>query len=125
MSISDALGYKHVNLWLEQYEDNLDENAARVSLRDESAGFGKRFAANKVRPLVLNLSTEFSGDIVLDFRGIDLISASYADELVVKLLRNPGVGERLRLANLSDACSAVIGELSIERLVFWKSRRAF
>ena len=111
MSLADVLGYEPVNLWLEQHEDELDENSARIVVKNESLGFGTRMAAREVRTLTLNLSKEFDGDVVLDFSGIDLISASYADELVAKLLQDSKVKDRLILANLNDECRVVIGEV--------------
>ena len=58
-----------------------------------------------------NLSREFNGRILLDFDGVELVSTSYADELVAKLLLDEQVGGRLSLRNLSELCRVTIGEV--------------
>lgn len=112
INISDVLEYDPVNLWLESHENDGDQYSATVKVVNESKGFGSRIAARETRTIALNLSKEFEGSIVLDFDGVDLISTSYADELVVKLLETPAIRNRLRLVNLNEACRAVIAEVS-------------
>ena len=111
MNLESVLDYSPTNLWLESHEDGLNEDDAVIRLFDESKGFGTRVAARQVRTMASNLSREFGGRIVLDFDGVELISTSYADELVAKLLLDERVGERLLLRNLGDVCRITIGEV--------------
>lgn len=110
-SIAAALDYEPVNLWLESHEDDTNETDAVIRLAEESKGFGTRISARQMRVMVHNLSREFSGRIVLDFRGVELISTSYADELVSKLLEQDDIYRRLLLRNMNDDCRLVVGEV--------------
>ena len=111
MNLESVLDYSPTGLWLESHEDELNEKDAVIRLFEESKGFGTRIAARQVRIVASNLSREFNGRIVLDFDGVELVSTSYADELVAKLLLDEQVGGRLSLRNLSELCRVTIGEV--------------
>ena len=91
INITDALeGYTPplVTARIEQYEK---ENGYVFSLKDESNGFATRSEGERVRTKIENLSTELSGEkIILDFSDISMISSSFADEVIGKLMEKYG-----------------------------------
>lgn len=80
--------YEPVDIWLENLEDDFDRYIVNVS--ELSSGTGTRQSAEKLRTLVLNISNNEKKVVVLDFSGINLISSSFADELVGKIIAEKG-----------------------------------
>ncbi len=89
ISLSEALkfngkSYEPINLKIEQME--ISSNELYFKLADETSGFGTRQAGERMRNKLLNAHQQSNKVIVLDFTGIDLISSSFADELLGKLV---------------------------------------
>lgn len=91
ISVSDALGgYIPSDI---RYEDMLDDNnCLNFVLANESSGFGTRIAGERLRNKVLNYLNRIENPsrIALDFSGISMISSSFADEFVGKLIAELG-----------------------------------
>ncbi|MBQ9069484.1 MAG: STAS-like domain-containing protein, partial [Eggerthellaceae bacterium] len=105
IDISETLnGHTPIALWLEEFESPTGEDYV-IKIASESEGTGTRKAAEKVRHMALNILKEGKRRVVLDFDGVNLISSSYADELVGKLVAEVGFfafGNLFALVNLSD-----------------------
>ena len=103
-------GYSHVDLWV---EDRLEEDLsdARMMVKEDSRGCASRYEGSAFANKVCNLLSSIPGRCILDFAGIDIVSASFIDELVSSLIAHCGfVGflNRVRFANLSTASIAVM-----------------
>lgn len=85
---------------IEQYEQ--DGNYI-FSLKKESNGFATRAEGERIRTKIENLSIELAGrKIILDFSDISMISSSFADEVVGKLMKEYGFNEFNKLFIISN-----------------------
>ena len=105
-ALTDSHGnkYEPVDIWLENLEDDSDRYVINIS--EQSSGTGTRQSAQKLRNLVLNISNTQKKIVVLDFQGINLISSSFADELVGKIVAEKGFvyfTKAFRIENLSES----------------------
>jgi len=91
INITDALeGYTPplITARIEQYEK---DNGYVFLLKDETNGFATRSEGERIRTKIENLSIELGGEkIILDFSDIAMISSSFADEVVGKLMEKYG-----------------------------------
>ncbi len=112
IDIGNALdGHIPVDLWLEDHE--IDDHSIRFSVREESRGTGTRHAAKQFRNVVFNAIAQKGHRAILDFEGTGIISSSYADELLGKLIDDFGLVrfmERFQLCNVSDTNALIIDE---------------
>ena len=120
IDVADALwGHQPISELEMKY---VDEGGAGLTLRlaDETTGFGNRASAKPVRIKIRNLMTQFPNDsIVVDFEGASLISASFADELIARLVKEVGPTtfmSRVRMTNLSDLARRTIDAVIAQRL---------
>ena len=81
--------YDPVDLHLEDFEDDTDSYVYDIAMHSE--GTGTREAGLRARNQILNLIAETRSCIILDFSNVGVISSSYADELIVKLLLHIGI----------------------------------
>lgn len=85
IDIREALGgHKPQDLWLETRELSDEELVFKVS--KESPGTGTRKAGEKFRNLLINVYKETRKKIIIDFEGVNVVSSSYADEVIGKLI---------------------------------------
>lgn len=114
IDVAEALdGYTPVDLWRENHEDENDEGAYRFNVRDESQGTGTRYAAKKMRNLILNTYVQDPKRILLDFGSCGVVTSSYADELLGKLVQEIGFTRFLSdftLLNVSPFNELIINE---------------
>lgn len=88
--LSEALGFGRysddpVDIIESAYETD-DRSALSLRLREEATGFGTRIAGRQLRTKCRNLlDTAPERPLVLDWRGIPLVSSSFADEFIGKL----------------------------------------
>ena len=91
-----------------------------LRLSEETTGFGNRASAQPVRMKIRNLMTQFPSDqITVDFSEVNLISASFADELIARLVKEVGPTTfmtRVRMTNLSDLARRTIDAVIAQRL---------
>lgn len=84
----------------------LDQNDVRLVVRGEATSTATRIAGRPVRVKAENLiGAHRDAKVVLDFQGIDKVTASFADEVVGKLLVNLGPSlftSRVVIAGISD-----------------------
>lgn len=101
--------YSPVNLWLENRLDDQLQNASLL-IREESRGCASRYEAKAFANIVCNALKECSGKCYIDFAGIEIVSASYADQLLVSLISELsfiGFLSRIALTNISPSCALV------------------
>ena len=119
-----ALGAEHANLWLEDHSVDATHigrvaEALLVSVSDESRGCASRYEAQFFATMVGNLMEEAPGLCVLDFGGVETVSASFADELLVRLIRRFGIVsviQRIAFRNLSSINAAIFNQCFEGRL---------
>lgn len=76
--------YDPVDLHLEDFEDDI--NSYVYDIAKHSEGTGTREAGKRARIQILNVVKQTETSITLDFSNVGVMSSSYADELIVKLL---------------------------------------
>ena len=85
-------GYEPVNLWLEERE--LDNGEYQIVVSEQAHGTGTRQSAMKLRNSILNIFHEKHQRITLDFSGVNLVSSSFADELLTHQINNGQTKQR-------------------------------
>src|SRR3989344_7252992 len=108
MSLSDVLGnQKPIDLRVEALEDARGSLVFR--LKEKTSGTGTRQAGMRMRNDLMNLFSSSRKQIDLDFTGIAVVSSSFADELVGKLVTELGFSafsRIFRLINMNDVVEA-------------------
>lgn len=88
-------------------------------VKDKSSGFGTRQAGVRVRKEVINIHTEMQSVVVIDFEGITLISSSFADEFIGKLVLEFGFfgfNNIVRLRNMNDLIQSIVQRSVSQRM---------
>jgi hypothetical protein len=118
IAISDALGgFEPTNHRIESLED--ERGFIPYRLGDKSSGTGTRQSGEKLRNEILNISREASGIIVLNFDGIAVVSSSFADEFVGKLVAHfgfTGFVRRFRLVHMNNAVEGIVNRSVSQRM---------
>jgi hypothetical protein len=117
-SLTNALGgYKPVNLRIENMED--ENNNVVYKLAEKNSGTGTRKSGIAIRNEIINIGNQTPSLIILDFNGVSLISSSFADELIGKLVIEYGfVGftQRFRLIGMNETIQAITNRSVAQRL---------
>ena len=98
-----------VDLWTENHEAD-DDKTIKLDVKTEAHGLGSRFDAKLFRTVVENVLADQDITVLLDFNDVEIVSMSFADELINKLKERIGVDQfnrRVRIANLSSGCQSV------------------
>ena len=101
--------YDPVDLHLEDFEDDI--NSYVYDIAKHSEGTGTREAGKRARIQILNVVKQTETSITLDFSNVGVMSSSYADELIVKLLLDVGISQfnrAIRLKGLSDTHKRIL-----------------
>lgn len=122
VSIEDALRIggrtgNFVNYRVENLENNNGE--IEYKLKDRAQGYGTRKSGLKVRNEIINLHSESMQPINLDFKGINLISSSFADELIGKLVLYYGFfgfNNVIRLHNMNSVVQTIVQRSVSQRM---------
>jgi hypothetical protein len=89
ISIADSLGgHTPVSLRLEGFENEHGDIVYRLS--EQCSGTGTRDAGKRIRNEVINLHNDTRSPVELDFSGVSVVSSSFADELIGKLVAEYG-----------------------------------
>lgn len=103
INVASALnGYEPIDLWLEELET--ESGDILVSVAEQSHGTGTRKSAEKLRTMVLNMTLADKKHVILDFSGVSILSSSFADELIGKIIGQYGFVffiNRFSIKNLS------------------------
>jgi len=118
ISIKNALGgYEPINFRIENIENSIGE--LNYKLLEKSSGTGTRESGTRIRNEVINLIVESGKTINLDFSGIGVISSSFADELIGKLLVHLGFfyfNQIVRLKGMNDTVQAIVQRSVAQRM---------
>lgn len=118
IDIAQALnGYVPLDFWLENHE-NEDGNIT-LDIAKESYGTGTRKSAEKMRNLVVNCLREHANTVCLDFQNVSMLSSSYADELIGKLVALLGFSnfmEHIVLSHLNAFNAAIVNRSVGQRM---------
>lgn len=95
--IDEALGGSPINDFLEAIED--DDGVYRVSVSEIEESLGSRKLGSEIRTRLENYLSAGAQYVTLDFKGVGVVSSSFADEVLAKL-------------------ASVMGELEFRRRVF-------
>ena len=90
INITKALGgYTPSDIWLENLMG--DDESYILKVAEIASGTGTRQSAIKLRNIAMNISNIEKKVVVFDFEGINLISSSFADELIGKIIAEKGL----------------------------------
>lgn len=111
-------GHKPADLWI---EDRLLDDLENVKIMAsfESRGFGSRYEAKAFCNIVLNAMNNIDGKCIIDFSNVSVISASFADELITRLIYELGIvgyTNRISLVNLTGLCRTMFDDCIKHRL---------
>jgi hypothetical protein len=118
--INEALGggeYRHINIRLEELQTEGGEHL--VNVQNVAHGTGTRRSGARVRHFVLNLFSEGATRVILDFNGIGMVSSSFADELLGKLVAHFGFSsfcQKLLIRNVNTTIQSLIDHSVQQRL---------
>jgi len=119
ISISKALGgYEPVNLKMESLED--EAGNIIVNLRNKESGVGTRQSGEKIRNELTNVYKQSNKTITLDFNGISIISSSFADELIGKLVTEfgfYGFNNIFKLKNMNPDVQSIVQRSVAQRMI--------
>lgn len=118
IDVAQALRQDPTRLWLEDMEDPAGREYV-LSIASESAGTGTRQAAERIRHKASNIIREGDKLLVLDFENVNLVSSSYADELIGKLVAEIGFSvfnSYCQLRNLTSLNQQVIDRSVQQRM---------
>lgn len=118
VSLAEALkGHKPVNYRTESFED--DAGAVVYHLSKISTGTGTRKSGEKIRNDLINMYNDSKKGISIDFANVAIISSSFADELVGKLLAHFGFfgfNQIVRLKNMNPTIQAIVERSVAQRM---------
>lgn len=113
-------GYEPFELFQRNIEDSeLDNGDILYDVISISEGTGTRPAGRKVRNFILNVLTVSNQKIVLDFSNVSIVTSSFADEFIGKLIAKIGFVEYnnyISLVNCNDFVSKIINKAIVERM---------
>lgn len=115
--IDEAMGSSYpINDFLETIED--DSGVYRVSVSEIEESLGSRKLGAEIRTRLENYLSAAAGleFVVLDFKGVGVVSSSFADEVLGKLAAGMGELEFRRRVSIDNA--SVTNRSLIERAIF-------
>jgi len=116
LSIGDN-PYYIVNDYLENLEDERGRIVIAIAL--EPGGYGTRPSGYRLRNKIINLLKEHRGKVILDFTNVSIISSSYADELIGKLVAEWGIvhfANRIEMISVNPVIHGLLTKAVAERL---------
>lgn len=116
--ISEALGgYVPVNFLVENMENS--EGNIEYKLSEKSSGTGTRQSGERIRNDIINLCNQSKKVIEVDFSEISVVSSSFADELIGKLLIHFGFSafnQIIKLKNMNSLIQAIVNRSVSQRI---------
>lgn len=105
--------------YIESHFELPDRDALRFDLEEESASLGSRRAGEPVRNKLKNLAMMNPDYVILvDLKGIHVISSSFADEVFGKLFKELGplrFMKQLKVVNVAPTVSRIIDKAVLQR----------
>ena len=123
ISLTDALvfrgkSYPIVDMYVESFDD--DRGNSYFLVKEHADGTGTREAAVRLKNEIMNLISETKKPLILDFKDIAVMSSSFADELIAKLLLELGLfqfNNLIKLRGLDVEQQNILQRSVIQRLV--------
>jgi hypothetical protein len=117
-SVKKALnGHELVDMYIENMEDQFDRLVFKIA--NASSGTGTRQSGLKLKNEVINLYKSAHKPIVIDFEDIGIISSSFADEFIGKLVVELGFFQFQKiytLTNMNMTVQAIVQRSLSQRL---------
>lgn len=110
--------FDFTNLYAENLENVAGELVFKIS--ELAEGTGTREAALRLKNEIINLMNASGKIAVLDFEGIHVVTSSFIDELVAKLLVELGLfqfNRYIKLANMSNTLQQTLQKSVIQRII--------
>ena len=118
ISLQTALnGHTPLRKNLDSRED--EHGCQRFHIKDQPGRTSTRLAGQHLFNRILNTCTDTDQQIVLDFSGVSLVSSSYADETVGKLVVKLGFidfTQRILLRNMAETVGIIINQAVEKRI---------
>ena len=119
ISISKALGgYEPVNMKIESLED--DFGNIIIDLKNKESGVGTRKSGEKIRNELVNIQKQSGKNITLDFKDLNIVSSSFADELIGKLVAEFGFytfNNVFKLKNMNTNVQSIVQRSVAQRMI--------
>jgi hypothetical protein len=119
ISISKALGgYEPANLKIESLEDSVGNII--IDLQSKESGVGTRKSGEKLRNELINIYKQSNKNITLDFANINIVSSSFADELIGKLVTEfgfYGFNNIFKLKNMNTSVQSIVQRSVAQRMM--------
>jgi hypothetical protein len=120
IDIANALwGHATTTMFENEY---ISESGTEIIFRvaNEASGFGNRPSAMPLRVAIENLLRQFpTQKLIVDFSGVSLVSASFADEFIARLAKNLGVVtffQRISIVGMNDLIRRTMDAVIEQRL---------
>lgn len=98
----------------------VDDSGVTFVVGSQATNFGNRATGERLRLKLKNIADMYPTEAVtVDFEGIDLMTSSFADEFIAKLVRELGSVRffgRFRFANLSQFAATTLDQVIAQRL---------
>ncbi len=118
ISIKEALGGEElIDLYIEEMEDEHDRLIFRIA--DTASGTGTRESGLKIKNEVINLYKKAKKTIIIDFADVGIISSSFADEFIGKLVAELGFYQFqsiFTLINMNTTIQAIVQRALSQRV---------
>jgi len=120
MAIEKALpfkNYKFVSLRKDDIET--DYGDLLYIIKEKAEGTGTRQSGERVRNEISNLIRDTNKRIIIDFSGVAVISSSFADELIGKLVIELGFfnfNNLVRMIKMNDLCQSIVQRSVSQRM---------
>ena len=116
-ALDNYIPYEKINRDLD--EITTDEGWVIFSVKNEAKeGTGTRISGSKLKKHIINIAKCCSNRIVIDFSDIEIVTSSFADEFIGKLLLEIGVlqfMDRFRLINMNKYVFSMLEKAIITR----------
>jgi len=119
VSVKDSLGHEKIDIRLEMLEDDLTGLINYVVSERSNTGFGTRRSGKRVRLDIINIINETKKTVNIDFEGVGIISSSFADESIGKLVKELGFmrfQKIVQLKNANETITDIINTAVMKRL---------
>lgn len=110
--------FTFVNLFTDDLED--ENGILHFSVNDLAEGTGTRESAKRFKNQIINSIKSQNRVAVIDFEGINVVSSSFIDELIAKLLIELGLfqfNRRISLKNMSLLLQKTLQKSVIQRII--------
>ncbi|WKZ40365.1 MAG: STAS-like domain-containing protein [Anaerolineales bacterium] len=118
ISLSKIFGHRPVNLRLEAKES--DQGTVVYRLSEETSGTGTRQSGERARNSIENLYLQTYQIVEIDFENISVISSSFADELIGKLVAKYGFfgfTQIFKLKNMNEIIQSIVNRSVAQRMM--------